>query len=51
MPGATNRLGISSKSLREKYTSIITCDISGYGQNGTYSKMKAYDLSIEAERG
>ena len=51
MPGATNRLGISSKSLREKYPSLITCDISGYGQNGPYSKMKAYDLLIQAESG
>ena len=51
MPGATNRLGISSKRLREKYPSLITCDISGYGQNGPYSKMKAYDLLIQAESG
>ena len=51
MPGATNRLGISSKSLREKYPSLITCDISGYGQSGPYSKMKAYDLLIQAESG
>ena len=51
MPGATNRLGISSKSLREKYPSLITCDISGYGQDGPYSKMKAYDLLIQAESG
>ena len=51
MPGATNRLGISSKILREKYPSLITCDISGYGQNGPYSKMKAYDLLIQAESG
>ena len=51
MPGAINRLGISSKSLRDKYPSLITCDISGYGQNGPYSKMKAYDLLIQAESG
>ena len=51
MPGATNRIGISSKSLREKYPSLITCDISGYGQSGPYSKMKAYDLLIQAESG
>ena len=51
MPGATNRLGISSKSLREKLPTLITCDISGYGQHGPYSKMKAYDLLIQAESG
>ena len=51
MPGATNRLGISSKSLREKFPTLITCDISGYGQHGPYSKMKAYDLLIQAESG
>ena len=51
MPGATNRLGISSESLRKEYPSLITCDISGYGQDGPYSKMKAYDLLIQAESG
>ena len=28
-----------------------TCDISGYGQNGEYRDMKAYDLLVQAESG
>ena len=51
MPGATDRLGINSKKLRGQYPALITCDISGYGQTGPYSKMKAYDLLIQAESG
>ena len=51
MPGATERLGIGSSKLRSMYPSLITCDISGYGQDGPYSQMKAYDLLIQAESG
>ena len=51
MPGATERLGISSSILRKKHPSLITCDISGYGQSGEYKDMKAYDLLIQAESG
>ena len=51
MPGATQRLGICSSDLRKKYPSLITCDISGYGQTGEYKDMKAYDLLIQAESG
>ena len=51
MPGATKRLGISSSHLRKQFPSLITCDISGYGQKGAYSRMKAYDLLIQAESG
>ena len=51
MPGAAERLGIGSSKLRSMYPSLITCDISGYGQDGPYSQMKAYDLLIQAESG
>ena len=50
-PGAADRLGLSSKSLRRKNKSLITCDISGYGQTGPYRDMKAYDLLVQAESG
>ena len=50
-PGAVDRLGLSSKSLRRKNKSLITCDISGYGQTGPYRDMKAYDLLVQAESG
>lgn len=50
-PGATARMGIGSEVLRARYPSLITCDISGYGESGPLYKMKAYDLLVQAESG
>jgi crotonobetainyl-CoA:carnitine CoA-transferase CaiB-like acyl-CoA transferase len=50
-PGAAARLGLSYKSLREKNTSLIVCDISGYGNEGPYKDKKAYDLLVQSEAG
>ena len=50
-PGALKRLGLNSEKLREKNEKLITCDISGYGEEGEYSQMKAYDNLIQAESG
>ena len=50
-PGATDRLGIGSNLLRERYPRLITCDISGYGDRGPLTRMKAYDLLVQAESG
>lgn len=50
-PGATTRLGIGSDVLRERHRQLITCDISGYGDSGRLTKMKAYDLLVQAESG
>ena len=43
-PGATERLGLGSALLRARHPSLITCDISGYGDSGRLTSMKAYDL-------
>jgi len=51
VPGATTRLGIGSAELRVRYPSLVTCDISGYGETGRLSDMKAYDLLVQAESG
>lgn len=48
-PGATERAGIGSAALRERYPRLITCDITGYGSDGPYRDMKAYDLLVQAE--
>jgi crotonobetainyl-CoA:carnitine CoA-transferase CaiB-like acyl-CoA transferase len=48
-PGAAARAGFGSAALREKYPRLITVDISGYGEEGEYAKMKAYDLLVQAE--
>jgi len=50
-PGAMKKLGFGSESLREKYPKLITCDISGYGEEGEYAEMKAYDNLVQAESG
>ncbi|MBM7633116.1 CaiB/BaiF CoA transferase family protein [Geomicrobium sediminis] len=50
-PGAIDRLGFSSKPLREQYPNLITCSISGYGETGSYTNKKAYDLLIQCETG
>ncbi len=50
-PGAAARAGFGSEDLRRHHPRLITCDISGYGESGPYSAMKAYDLLIQAESG
>jgi len=51
IPGAAERAGFGTASLREKNPRLITCDISGYGETGPYRDMKAYDLLIQSETG
>jgi crotonobetainyl-CoA:carnitine CoA-transferase CaiB-like acyl-CoA transferase len=50
-PGATDRLGIGSEKMRELFPRLITCDISGYGDEGQFLGLKAYDLLVQAESG
>lgn len=50
-PGALERAGFGSESLRERYPRLITCDISGYGTNNEASDLKAYDLLVQCESG
>jgi crotonobetainyl-CoA:carnitine CoA-transferase CaiB-like acyl-CoA transferase len=50
-PGAAARLGLASEKLRKQFPRLITCDISGFGETGTYAEMKAYDLIVQCESG
>ena len=50
-PGSMDKLGFSLERLRKDYPSLITCTISGYGDDGPYAHRKAYDLLIQAESG
>ncbi|MDH3536040.1 MAG: CoA transferase [Gammaproteobacteria bacterium] len=50
-PGAAARAGFGSAELRERYPRLICCDISGYGDEGEYRSMKAYDLLVQCESG
>ena len=50
-PGVIKKLGFASEKMRELNPKLITCDISGYGENGPVSSLKAYDLLVQAESG
>ena len=50
-PNILKKYGLDSKSLSKKNKSLITCDISGFGDKGPYSQLKAYDLLVQAETG
>ncbi len=50
-PGAAERAGFGSAALRARHPRLITCDISGYGEDGPYRDMKAYDLLVQSEVG
>ena len=51
MPGALERLGLATADLRAADPRLITCDISGYGSEGPFQQMKAYDFLVQAEVG
>jgi crotonobetainyl-CoA:carnitine CoA-transferase CaiB-like acyl-CoA transferase len=50
-PGAAERSGFGSDALGKLYPRLICCDISGYGEQGEYRDMKAYDLLVQCESG
>jgi crotonobetainyl-CoA:carnitine CoA-transferase CaiB-like acyl-CoA transferase len=51
LPGAAARAGLGSEVLRKAHPRLVTVDISGYGEDGPYAEMKAYDMLIQAETG
>jgi itaconate CoA-transferase len=50
-PGAAKRAGFGWEEMRKQYPRLITCDITGYGEDGPYAAMRAYDLLVQAESG
>ena len=50
-PGAANRMGLGPEILQKENPGLITCAISGYGNDGPYRDKKAYDLLIQSEAG
>lgn len=50
-PGVTEKLGISSEQLRASHPHLVYVSISGYGQEGQFSKQPAYDTVVQARSG
>lgn len=50
-PGAAARAGFGSAALRARHPRLVTCDITGYGEEGLCRDMKAYDFLIQCETG
>jgi itaconate CoA-transferase len=50
-PGAAARAGFAPAELRKRFPRLVTCSVSGYGEDGPYRDMKAYDLLIQGETG
>lgn len=50
-PGVTDRLGLGAAELCARNQRLIYCSVSGYGQDGPYRDVKAYDLLIQGEAG
>lgn len=50
-PGVADRLGLGAAELCARNPRLIYCSVSGYGQDGPYRDVKAYDLLIQGEAG
>ena len=48
---APSTAGFAPDALRANNPRLITCSISGYGDEGPYRDLKAYDLLVQAETG
>lgn len=50
-PGVADRLGIGYEAMRELNPNMVYASLSGYGQDGAYSRRSAYDHVIQAMSG
>lgn len=50
-PRAAADLGVTAKTMSERYPGLVAAEISGYGLDGPRTGDKAYDLCIQAEAG
>lgn len=50
-PGVLDRLGLGYDALSAGNPGLIYCSISGYGQNGPYSRRGAFDVTVQAMSG
>ena len=45
------KLGFDEAKLKDINPQLITCNISGYGEQGDFANKKAYDFLVQAESG
>lgn len=50
-PGAAARLGLDAAALRAEHPRLITCSITGFGEDGPWSGRPVYDPVIQAMTG
>ena len=50
-PDSLEKYNLDSVSLRKRNSNLITCDISGFGEDKKSKTYKAYDLIVQAESG
>jgi crotonobetainyl-CoA:carnitine CoA-transferase CaiB-like acyl-CoA transferase len=50
-PGVLDRLGLSFEAFKAVNPKIVLCSISGFGQDGPYRDLPAYDMIVQAMSG
>lgn len=50
-PGVAAKLGLGADRLRAENPGLIYCSISGFGQEGPFSALPAYDIVVQAMSG
>ncbi|EFO31266.1 L-carnitine dehydratase/bile acid-inducible protein F [Roseibium sp. TrichSKD4] len=48
-PGSLAKMELDHATLRSDNPKLITCNVSGFGEEGPFSDLKAYDLIVQSE--